>query len=168
MKPPACRAIALLLCGLLAGIQGCTQSTNVKPGKKSLEEVVALRAQAEAAYRGENWEDAEKAYRALTQQVPADSENWFRLGNVYARMKRPYDAITLYREALVRDPENSRAWHNLGVTQLRVATNTFEELQQHTEPTDPVAERARRVVDAVMKLLQEEFAVAPEPETEPQ
>jgi hypothetical protein len=46
---------------------------------------------------------------------------------------------------------------------LRVATSTFEELQQHTEPTDPVAERARRVVDAVGRLLQDEFAATQEP-----
>jgi len=150
--------VALLPVLLLAG---CTQS-GVKPDKKPLQEVIALRAEAEAAYRGENWPDAEKAYRALTRQVPAESENWFRLGNVYARLGRHYDAIALYREALVRDPENRRAWHNLGVTQLRVATNTFEELQQHTEPTDPVAERARRVVEAVMNLLQQEFEAGQE------
>lgn len=152
-----------LVAALLLGAAGCT-GTGVKPDKSSLEELVALRAQAEAAYRGENWQDAEKAYRALTQQVPAESENWFRLGNVYARLGRPYDAITLYREALMRDPKNSRAWHNLGVTQLRVATNTFEELQQHTDPADPVAERARRVVDSVLQLLQDEFEAARESE----
>ena len=167
MMRPARLLPAALLAILLLAVQGCT-GTNVKPGKKSLEEVVALRAQAEAAYKGENWVDAEKAYRTLTQQIPAESENWFRLGNVYARLGRPYDAIALYREALVRDPQNSRAWHNLGVTQLRVATNTFEELQKHTDPADPVAERAHRVVDAVMQLLQDEFAAAPEPEPAPQ
>jgi Flp pilus assembly protein TadD len=150
---------ALLLPALLLVTAGCSE-LNLKPQKNSLEEVIALRAQAEAAYRGENWPEAEKAYRALTEQVPAESENWFRLGNVYARLGRHYDAIALYREALVRDPQNSRAWHNLGVTQLRVATNTFEELQNYTEPADPVAERARRVVDSVSKLLQEEFEAA--------
>jgi Flp pilus assembly protein TadD len=155
----------VVLTALILGSAGCT-GTAVKPDKASLEEVVALRAQAEAAYRGENWSDAEKAYRTLTQQVPAESENWFRLGNVYARLGRPYDAIALYREALIRDPKHSRAWHNLGVTQLRVATSTFEELQQHTEPTDPVAERARRVVDAVGRLLQDEFAATQEAPSE--
>jgi len=156
---------AVLFAALLAAA-GCTE---VKPGKSSnLEDVIALKAEAEAAYKGEDWQDAEKAYRALTRQVPAESENWFRLANVYAKLGRHYDAITLYREALVRDPQNSRAWHNLGVTQLRVATNTFEELQQHTDPADPVAERAHRVVDAVMKLLQEEFQAVPEPEAAPQ
>jgi Flp pilus assembly protein TadD len=149
---------------LLAAALLCAACTapGSKPDKRQLEDVIALRAQAEAAYRGENWEEAERAYRALTQQVPAESDNWFRLGNVYARLGRHYDAIALYREALVRDPKNSRAWHNLGVTQLRVATSTFEELQQHTEPSDPVAERARRVVDSVMRLLQQEFEAAQE------
>jgi tetratricopeptide (TPR) repeat protein len=159
MKPVSRHRTGLLGMLLLLALAGCTQ-TAVKPSKGSLEEIVALRAQAEAAYRGENWTDAEKAYRALTQRIPAESENWFRLGNVYARLGRHYDAIALYREALVRDPKNSRAWHNLGVTQLRVATNTFEELQQHTDPSDPVAERARRVVDSVIRLLQEEFNAA--------
>lgn len=154
-----------LAAALLLGAAGCT-GTAAKPDKGSLEELVALRAQAEAAYRGENWQDAEKAYRALTVQVPAESENWFRLANVYARLGRPYDAIALYRESLIRDPKNSRAWHNLGVTQLRVATNTFEELQQHTDPADPVAERARRVVDSVIKLLQDEFAASQGSETQ--
>lgn len=162
---PRLRRVAVLLPVLLLAAAGCVQG-GVKPSKNSLEEVFALRARAEAAYRGENWPEAEKAYRALTQQVPAESENWFRLGNVYARLGRHYDAIALYREALVRNPQNSRAWHNLGVTQLRVATNTFQELQQHTEPTDPVTERARRVVDAVERLLQQEFeAIREEPAT---
>jgi Flp pilus assembly protein TadD len=158
MRPAGPALIVLLPALLLAGCTG----PGIKPGKKPLEDVLALRAQAEAAYRGENWPEAEKAYRVLTEQVPAEAENWFRLGNVYARLGRHYDAIALYREALVRDPNHSRAWHNLGVTQLRVATSTFEALQQHTEPADPVAERARRVVDAVEGLLRQEFEAARE------
>lgn len=145
---------ATLLAALLAG---CT-APGTRPSRGGIEDVVALKTAAETAYASEDWPAAEKAYRSLTEAVPAESENWFRLGNVYARLGRHYDAIALYREALVRDPANSRAWHNLGVTQLRLATNTFEELQAHTDPSDPVAERARRVVEAVSNLLQGEFA----------
>jgi Flp pilus assembly protein TadD len=131
---------------------GC-QPAAVRPGSATLEDVVALRQQAEQAYAAEDWPAAEKAYHRLTETVPQDAENWFRLGNVYARLGRHQEAIALYREALVRDPAHARAWHNLGMTQLRVATGTFVEMQAYTDPEDPVVQRARRIVEAIEHVL---------------
>lgn len=148
---------------LLAVLAGGCQPAGVRPA--ALDEVVALRTEAEQGYAAEDWQAAEKAYRRLTEIVPGEAENWFRLGNVYVRLGRHYDAIALYREALVRDPHHARAWHNLGMTQLRVATSTFMEMQQYTEAENPVTQRARQVVEAVERLLQQELAAPAEGST---
>lgn len=155
------RARIACCCPLLLLLAAC-DSLNLKPlTQPDLEELAALRVEADKAYAAEDWATAEVAYRRLTESVAAEAENWFRLGNIYVRRDRPYDAIALYREALVRDPRHARAWHNLALTQLRVATNTFVELQQYIDASDPVMPRARQLVDGITRLL-EETPVTPE------
>ena len=157
MRSPSVRSLVPIL--LL--VAACNQ-INLKPfTHPDLKEVTTLKAQADKAYASEDWVTAEKAYTKLTQAVPTEAEYWFRLGNIYVRKDRPYDAITMYREALVRDPRHSRAWHNLGLTQLRIATNTFVEMQGYTDAADPVNQRAHRVVDAITRILEEDLGPAP-------
>lgn len=147
------RRLAPLALALAFLAAGCQQQGGVRPGPAGLEDVVVLTRQAEEAYASEDWAAAEKAYRRLTEAVPQNAENWFRLGNALARLGRHQEAIARYREALVREPGHARAWHNLGMTQLRVATSTFVEMQEYTAPDDPVTERARRIVRAIENVL---------------
>ncbi|MBI2970019.1 MAG: tetratricopeptide repeat protein [Gammaproteobacteria bacterium] len=148
-------ALRLLLPGVLLLLTAACNQLNLRSADASdLKQIVALRNEAQAAYGREDWPAAEKAYRRLVELVPAEADNWFRLGNVYVHLDRHYDAIGLYKEALVRDPGHVRAWHNLGITQLRQATNTFVEMQKYTGSADPVAERARRIVEAVTRVLE--------------
>lgn len=147
---------------LLFFISGCNQ-LNIQPGAdSSLEDVVSLQQQADTAYKAQDWATAEKHYRQLTEKVPGQIEPWFRLGNIYARTERLDAAVVAYRNALVRDSENSKIWHNLGVVHLRQATTTFVDMLDNTPPGDPLNERARHVVNSVTELLSSGFGAADE------
>jgi len=143
--------ITLNLCGCnLLNIQAD------KP-RPVLSELTDLEKRAREAYINEDWETAEEAYRNLTLQLPGEAEPWFRLGNVYARTNQLNAAVATYREALIREPSNSKVWHNMGVIQLKQAANTFLEMQQFTEENDPLAIRARHAVNSIANLIDSGF-----------
>ena len=133
---------------------GCSLQ-NIQSDKPSpeLSDIVQLEQTAKKAYLSEDWATAEKAYKNLTLQIPGDAEPWFRLGNIYARTNNLDAAVATYREALIRDPKNSKIWHNLGVIQLKQAANTFLEMQQYTEENDPLSLRARYAVNSIANLI---------------
>lgn len=135
-------------------LSGCNLQ-NVQQDKPATElsEIAQIEQEARTAYQNEDWATAEKAYRSLTIQVPGEAEPWFRLGNVYARSNNLDAAVATYREALVRDPRNSKVWHNMGVIQLKQAANTFLEMQQYTEENDPLGLRARHAVNSIANLI---------------
>jgi tetratricopeptide (TPR) repeat protein len=145
--------LVLLLIGACAPQQGL-----VRPPGNAFE----LRERAEQAYAQGDWLNAEKEYRALTRAVPTESEPWFRLGNIYAHLNQPEQALAAYKEALIRDPKNGKAWHNTGIVQLRQATSSFLALQQVTEAEDPLHQRAQKMVESVMQLLEQDFAAGAE------
>lgn len=122
-----------------------------------LSDLADLEKEADEAYKNEDWAAAEAAYKSLAAQVPRDPQPWFRLGNVYARANNLDAAVAAYREALIRDHKSSKAWHNLGVIQLRQAANTFLEMQQYTEENDPLGIRARYAVNSIANLIDSGF-----------
>ncbi len=122
-----------------------------------LSEITQLEQEAKKAYLNEDWATAEKAYQKLTIQIPGDVEPWFRLGNIYARTNQLNAAVATYREALIREPSNSKVWHNMGVIQLKQAANTFLEMQQYTEENDPLSLRARHAVNSIANLISAGF-----------
>ena len=137
---------------------GCNLQ-NIQSEKPALDlsEMAKLEQAARQAYLEEDWATAEIAYKKLTVQVPANVEPWFRLGNVYARTNQLDAAVVTYREALIREPKNSKIWHNLGVIQLKQAANTFLEMQQYTEENDPLGIRARHAVNSIANLIDSGF-----------
>jgi len=145
----------------------CMSACNIqatKPVQESgdLKDVATTQQRAKLAYDAGNWSNAEIHYLKLTRQIPGDAEPWFRLGNVYTRLNRPDDAIKAYQEAIVRNPKNTKTWHNLGIVQLRQATSTFVQLQQYSDPDDPLGERARYVVNAMSQIMEQGFGVTDE------
>ena len=146
-------ALAFLIITSL-NLIGCNLQS-IQPGKSTpeLSDLAELENQAKTAYVNEDWATAEKAYRNLTLQIPSEVEPWFRLGNVYARTNQLNAAVVTYREALIREPKNSKIWHNLGVIQLKQAANTFLEMQQYTEENDPLGVRARHAVNSIANLI---------------
>ena len=142
---------------LAAGLCACNTGNVIPAQETSLAQVSATELNASQAYEKEDWVTAEREYRKLTEIMPTSPESWFRLGNVYVRLKRPNDALLAYQEALIRDPNHAKAWHNTGIVQLEQATNTFLEMQNHLQSDDPLYQRAQQIIDSVTGLLEQDF-----------
>ena len=134
-------------------VAGCAGSRG-----KPVEEVdlFQVREAANASYAAKDYAAAEKHYTLLAQKVPVEPENWFRLGNIYARSKRPDLAIAAYREALVRAPDHAKAWYNMSILYLNTAASSLTELQKVAPPGDAMAERGNEVLTQLMQLLKGE------------
>lgn len=140
---------------LLLLLAGCNQGF-VMPGTGD-SNLIVVRDRAEAAYNQENWVTAEREYTYLTKEAPGEAEFWARLGNIQARTNKLDAAVLSYREALVRDSKNNKTWHNLGVVQLRQASNTYIEMLRYTDERDPLHQRARHMAKAINDLLTSDF-----------
>lgn len=136
-------AIALCACAQ-------TPSKRDEADKPNLAETYALAAKA---YEEQDWKASEKHYLALTRGSPEEVEPWFKLGNVYARTQRFDLAIRCYREALVRDSRYAKAWHNMAVTQLRDAGQSFLELEMLVGEDDPLHEKSVRMRQSIDELV---------------
>jgi len=113
-----------------------------------------MEKRAATSYENSDWLESERYYSTLIENDPEKSLNWLRLGNIYARTDRPDAAIIAYREALIRDPELANAWYNMGIIQLRQAVYSFNEMQFHVDPADPVAVQSQKLLDGIMELIQ--------------
>ena len=154
----------ILLLPILMSLVACnllnTKSISANESEQSLEELIQLQQNAQAAYQDKDWDKAVDYYGTLSQRMPSDAEIWFRLGNSYARLNKHGAAIQSYQQALSRDPKNSKTWHNLGIVQLKLATNTFIEMQNNTNADDPLNRRATYVINAITNLLEQDFGVS--------
>ena len=148
--------MSLVACNLL---NTKSISANELESEQSLEELIQLQQNAQAAYQDKDWDKAVDYYGTLSQRMPENAEIWFRLGNSYARLNKHGAAIQSYQQALSRDPRNSKTWHNLGIVQLKLATNTFIEMQNNTNADDPLNRRATYVINAITNLLEQDFGV---------
>jgi tetratricopeptide (TPR) repeat protein len=115
----------------------------------------ALYRESVAAYSKGDLETAETGFIEVIARVPSHAEAWFRLGNVYARTNRQVEAVEAYQKAVSYNPQNSRAWHNMGVIQLRQSANSFMSLAQHTVSDDPLRDRAQTTASEIFDILQE-------------
>ncbi len=140
-------------------IAGCNTQILQSDTTPKLEDIAKIGQLADAAYQNEEWENAIKYYRQLAQYIPRDPVPWFRLGNAYARLNQTGPALQSYQHALRLDEQNSKIWHNMGIMQLKQATNTFIEMQKHTQPGDPLHTRAQQVIEAISRLLNQDFGV---------
>ncbi len=111
------------------------------------------RQQAIALYQQGKYPQAIQELKVLVQQIPKDSELWFRLGNAYAKNKQPNLAIESYRNALLRNPRHGRAWYNLGVIHMQEALKAFIDMEKHTSINDPARKKAKAKRDALLLLL---------------
>jgi Flp pilus assembly protein TadD len=154
-----CTVLTLAIVAVLCGCNLQTTRPDQTAGSADIKDLATTQQRAKLAYDAGNWPNAEVHYLKLAQALPLDAEPWFRLGNVYTRMERPADAVNAYREALIRNPKSTRTWHNLGIVQLRQATRTFVQLQEHASEDDPLGQRARYVVEAMTRIMEEGFGV---------
>jgi len=137
---------------LVVVLAGCEQSPT-KPDAKPKLNLAETYNLAAAAYKEQDWVEGEKQYFLLTREAPEEFEPWFKLGNIYARTQRFDRAIACYREALIRDSRNAKAWHNMAVTQLRDSGKSFLELEMLVEDDDPLHEKSIRIQQSIEELL---------------
>jgi len=116
-------------------------------------DLLETREIAEQAYADERYTEALPIYQALAESVPQDAEIWFRLGNIHARLDQPQQAIRAYEETLVRDPGQSKAWHNLGVIHLRNAANAYSQLCANASASDPLCRHAMETLEGLNALI---------------
>jgi tetratricopeptide (TPR) repeat protein len=136
---------------LVATLNGCEQSPT-KPDKNPID-LAETYSLASKAYDAQNWVDSEEHYNTLVQNAPGEAEPWFKLGNIYARTLRPELALRAYRETLVRDSRNAKAWHNLAVIQLRNAGKSFSELEKVVDSESPLHAKSIKIQNAIDELV---------------
>lgn len=114
----------------------------------------ALRQRADDAYAARDWSTAERDYLALAKSEPLSGQAPFKLGNLYTRTGRLAEAAAAYAEATRREPSLTRAWHNLGVVQLRLARGSLARASEGADAEEATtAARARGLVDGIDLLL---------------
>jgi cytochrome c-type biogenesis protein CcmH/NrfG len=156
-KPRLFRTLCLAV--VLAGVSACTgldQLTKKEPSTPEKQDLFEVQRLADEAYRKDDLAEGEKHYKTLVKEVPGEPLNWFRLGNIYARTQRPDAAVAAYREALIRDPQLTKAWYNMGVVQLKQAAHSFTQLQIYSEKDRPLYEQSQKVVQGILGVLHEE------------
>ncbi|MFL0797130.1 MAG: tetratricopeptide repeat protein [Cellvibrionaceae bacterium] len=132
-------------------LSGCGTNSS----KPDLQSLAQWRSLADQAYANKAYDKAIQLYSRLTKAVPKEASNWFRLGNAYSRVGNHQQAIAAYREVLVREPENSKAWYNSGLMELKQTAQHFVEAEAKLPNGDPVAEVSRMVNEGLLKLVEE-------------
>lgn len=148
----------LLIPGLILSLAGCnpfwskpdTGAANA-PGPDS--NLPALAKRADMAYRNDDLKGAAAAYKILIKSRPAEALYRYRLANIYARGKRPEQAIALYREALDQDPAFAAAWYNLSIARLKQTAQSLSGMLQNIDKDDPLYKRAEAMLRGIEALI---------------
>jgi len=147
------KTIIVLL--LLANLSGCN-ITGLKETEEAPKiDLLALKEEADFAYLNNDMVISEKNYSILVKEMPVEALFWFRLANVYVRTNRPDAAITLYREAVIRDPEFSKEWYNLGLVQLKQTAFSLNEMLIYTDRNDPLYSKAATMLEEIKDIIKE-------------
>jgi len=140
---------------LLTNLSGCNM-TGLKDTEDAPEiDLLALRDEADSAYLNDDLKTSEENYTILVKEMPEEALHWYRLANIYVRTNRPEAAINLYREAVVRDPEFSKAWYNLGIVQLKQTVFSLNEMLIYTDRNDPLYSKAATILEEIKDIIRE-------------
>jgi tetratricopeptide (TPR) repeat protein len=139
MKVACWFALAVLLAG--CGIVPLTKTSTPR-----LTYVLSTQQQAEAAYRSGDMEHATAFYLQLTRMIPQEADYWYMLGNTYVRTQQPDQAVQAYQQAIMRNPNHTRAWHNLGIVRMRQAMAAFVSSASTATAEDPMHEVSTHLV----------------------
>ena len=150
------RQLIFLLTACLL-VAGCSIVPSVNPGQSNRTESVfspdQLLERGVKSYFEGNYALAEKDLLTVTRLVPKDAMAWFRLGNLYSRQQQLDNAAAAYQKALVRQGNLFKAWHNLGVVQMRLAQRHFQRLQDRAPHDSPLKQRGRFYNQQIDALL---------------
>ncbi len=133
---------------LMAFLAGCVSTAP----HREVAAILVLQQQADAAYAQGDMVQALGAYRALLDAMPGDTTIWFRLGNIYARLDQPQDAVAAYQQVLQRDAVHAKAWHNLGVVLLQQAQEAFSRSEQTARGDDTLRDQSHVMANAIADI----------------
>ncbi len=140
---------------LLTNLSGCNM-TGLKDTEDAPEiDLLELRDEADSAYLNDDLKTSEENYTILVKEMPEEALHWYRLANIYVRTNRPDAAINLYREAVIRDPEFSKAWYNLGIVQLKQTVFSLNEMLIYTDRNDPLYSKAATILEEIKDIIRE-------------
>jgi tetratricopeptide (TPR) repeat protein len=115
-----------------------------------LDKNMALQRQAESFYQSGDYLRAAVLYQQLIVIMPSEAEYWFRLGNCNVHLEQPEQAISSYRESLVRDSGMSKAWYNLAMLQAKAVGQTVVTMSQHVDKDDPAYRNLQNRMNAFL------------------
>lgn len=145
-----CRPSAILVGAIsLTLLVGCSASPSSRPAFSAEQQ---LERGVKAYYDGE-YALAEKDLTEVTRRVPRDGTAWFRLGNLYMRQQKLDQAAEAYQQALVRQGSLDKAWHNLGIVQLKLAQRHFQQMRSRLPVGSPLKDRATYFDQGIGQLL---------------
>ena len=140
---------------LLTNLSGCNM-IGLKDTEDAPEiDLLALRDEADSAYLNDDLKTSEENYTILVKEMPEEALHWYRLANIYVRTNRPDAAINLYREAVIRDPDFSKAWYNLGIVQLKQTVFSLNEMLIYTDRNDPLYSKAATILEEIKDIIRE-------------
>ncbi|ABL98920.1 tetratricopeptide repeat protein [Shewanella amazonensis] len=132
----------------------CSSTAN-KPDHNGNPQIMALQSQAEAAYKMAKLDQAESQYLQVLQSVPNYAPAWFRLGNIYTRTGRHDAAIAAYQRCIELEPDNQKAWYNMGLVRLKQSTEILESIERRGDKESPVGRQISALLDALNQLQRE-------------
>jgi hypothetical protein len=138
-------------CLLSVILAGCG-TLSPKTGSERLSHVLTTQEQADAAYRANDMRHAAALYLELTKLVPQEADYWYMLGNAYVRTQQPDEAVQAYNQAISRNPNHTRAWHNLGIVRMRQAVAAFVSSASTAKTGDPLYDVSTRLANELARI----------------
>lgn len=138
--------LAWLCCIALAG---CSSAPARHAAK--LDSVLQVQQQADQAYTSGDMAGSIPLYQKLTEAVPQEAEYWYRLGNAYARLQQPDQAVDAYQQAIKRNGAHARAWHNLAIVRMRQAQAALIVSVSSAAKDDPIRAQSDQLLKALEK-----------------
>jgi hypothetical protein len=136
--------LAWLCCLALAGCSSAPARHSAK-----LDSILQVQEQADKAYTSGDMAGSIALYQKLTDAVPQEADYWYRLGNAYARLQQPDQAVDAYLQAIKRNGAHARAWHNLAIVRMRQAQAALITSVATAAKDDPIRNQSDQLLKAL-------------------
>lgn len=143
------RLAALFLAAVLAGC-----ASNGAHERAGLDSLLAIDQLAEDAYAAGRDAEVVELYTTLAEALPSESLYWYRLANGLYRTGQLDMAGIAYVQAVALDPDNERAWHNLGVVRMHQAHESFRQAVAGSRAGAPVSAESLRLAQQLSRAIE--------------